>query len=59
MFKINDEVLEVGTGIKGKIVDIDITDEKPYGVLFEDVDEDNGVWWCNENEIELYNINNQ
>lgn len=52
MFKVNDRVTEIDTNIKGVIIDIDETMEYPYGVLFEDVDDDKGVWWCDNSMIE-------
>lgn len=51
MFKLNDKVIEIGTGVKGVVIDLDNTIDKPYGVLFEDVDEDKGIWWCDESMI--------
>ncbi len=54
MFKLNDRVIEVGTNTRGVVIDLDDSIDKPYGVLFEDVDEDNGVWWCDSSMIREY-----
>lgn len=51
MFKLRERVLEANTNVKGVIVDIDDTLDKPYGVLFDDVDDDRGVWWCDSSMI--------
>lgn len=51
MIKLNDRVVEVGSNIKGVVIDIDKTSDLPFGVLFEDVDEDKGIWWCSNNTI--------
>src|SRR5699024_12191328 len=54
MFKLNDRVIEISTNTKGVVIDLDNSIDKPYGVLFEDVDEDNGVWWCDSSMIREY-----
>lgn len=58
MFKLNDRVIEVGTNTRGVVIDLDDSIDKPYGVLFEDVDEDNGVWWCGSDMIKQDKENN-
>lgn len=51
MFNLNDKVVEIETGIIGKVVDLDFDIEKPYGIIFDDEEGREGVWWCDENMI--------
>ena len=38
-------------GIVGMIEFIETNNDKPYVVLFQDVDEENGRWWCAKEEL--------
>lgn len=52
MFKLDDRVIETrGVKARGVVIDLDDCIDKPYGVLFEDVDDDKGVWWCDSDMI--------
>jgi hypothetical protein len=50
---LNDIVKEKSSGILGKILDMEENTDLKYGVLFTNVDEDNGLWWVKEDSIEL------
>lgn len=50
-FNLGDIVYEKGTDIRGVIMDYDEDMDTPYGVLFDDVDEDEGIWWCDQESI--------
>lgn len=51
-FQVGDFVKDKD-GIVGMIEFIEESNNKPYVVLFQDVDEENGRWWCAKEELEF------
>ena len=54
MLKLDDVVID-SNGVLGIILDkcFGTDNDYLYGVLFTDVDEDNGLWWCTDNTEQI------
>jgi hypothetical protein len=45
------DVVKDRNGVLGIVLDADNNEQLDTGVLFTDVDEDNGLWWVNHNRL--------